>query len=222
MRQVGRTTLVDSAIRELREEISSGVWPVGTKIPSESQLAEMLGVSRLSVREAVRVLVHAGLLTTRQGDGTYVTATDESEVALKRRLDRAATMDIIDVRRGLDLVAARLAAERRTPEDLDALRETLERRTTAHQAIDLDAFADADLGFHLSIAAASHNPVLLDLYRGMSEAVRDTLLRDHCMERAVLSSDSSHQELYEAIEAGDAAGAVKIALAILDEQERDL
>ncbi|WP_214413999.1 FadR/GntR family transcriptional regulator [Sphaerisporangium fuscum] len=222
MRHVGRTSLVDSAIHELRQEIASGAWPVGTKIPTESRLAETLGMSRLSVREAVRVLVHAGLLTTRQGDGTYVTATDESEVALKRRLDRAATMDIIDVRRGLDFVAARLAAERREPADLDELREALERRTAAHQAADLDAFADADVDFHLSIAAASHNPVLLDLYRGMSEAVRDTIRRDHCMERAVLGSDSTHQDLYEAIEAGDATSAVTIALAILNEQERDL
>nr|WP_055502930.1 FadR/GntR family transcriptional regulator [Nonomuraea pusilla] len=222
MRHVGRTSLVDSAIRELRQEIASGVWPVGTKIPTEGRLAEALGVSRLSVREAVRVLVHAGLLTTRQGDGTYVTATDEGEVALKRRLDHAATMDIIDVRRGLDLVAARLAAERREPADLDALRETLERRTAAHHAGDLDAFADADVDFHLSIAAASHNPVLLDLYRGMSQAVRDTVRRDHCMERAVLGSDSSHQDLLDAIEGGDGAGAVTIALAILDQQERDL
>ncbi|WP_433238738.1 FadR/GntR family transcriptional regulator [Streptosporangium sp. CA-135522] len=222
MQNVGRISLVDAAIGELRQEIASGAWPVGTKIPSESQLALALGVSRLSVREAVRVLVHSGLLTTRQGDGTYVIATDESEMALKRRLDRAAVMDIIDVRRGLDLVAARLAAARRTPQDLDALRESLERRTAAHQAVDLNAFADADVDFHLLIAAASHNPVLLDLYRGMSEALRDTVRRDHCMKRAVLGFDSSHQELYEAIEAGDAASAVTIALAILDQQERDL
>lgn len=222
MRNVDRGSLVEAAIRELRQEITSGVWPVGTKIPSESQLGQALGVSRLSVREAVRALVHAGLLTTRQGDGTYVTATDESEMALKRRLDRAATIDIIDVRRGLDLVAARLAATRRTPGDLDELRESLERRTAAQQAADLDAFADADVDFHLLIAAASHNPVLLDLYRGMSEAVRDTVRRDHCMERAVLGSDSSHQELYGAIETSDPASAVKIALAILDQQELDL
>ncbi|MFB9209022.1 FadR/GntR family transcriptional regulator [Nonomuraea spiralis] len=122
----------------------------------------------------------------------------------------------------LTQVAARLAAQRRKPSDLDELRKALERCTTAHQAADLDAFADADVDFHLAIAAASHNPVLLDLYRGMSEAVRDTVRRDHCMERAVLGSDTTHQDLYEAIEAGDAAGAATIALAILNEQERDL
>lgn len=219
MRNVARTSLVDAAIEELRGEISSGAWPVGTKIPSESQLAETLGMSRLSVREAVRVLVHAGLLTTRQGDGTYVTATDESQVALRRRLDRAAAMDIIDVRRGLDMVAARLAATRRTPEDLALMREALERRDAAARTGDLDAFADADVAFHLHVADAAHNPLLTDLYRSMSEALRDSVRN---MEQAVFEYDDSHAELMRAVEDGDAARAIGAGVTILDQQERDL
>ncbi|MFI6595115.1 FadR/GntR family transcriptional regulator [Nonomuraea sp. NPDC050536] len=219
MRNVARTSLVDAAIEELRGEITSGAWPVGTKIPSESQLAETLGMSRLSVREAVRVLVHAGLLTTRQGDGTYVTATDESQVALRRRLDRAAAMDIIDVRRGLDMVAARLAATRRTPEDLALMREALERRDAAARTGDLDAFADADVAFHLYVADAAHNPLLTDLYRSMSEALRDSVRN---MEQAVLDYDDSHAELLKAVEDGDAARAIGAGVTILDQQERDL
>ncbi|MET8862566.1 FadR/GntR family transcriptional regulator [Nonomuraea sp. NPDC004580] len=219
MRNVARTSLVDAAIAELRREIAEGVWPVGTKIPSESRLAESLGMSRLSVREAVRVLAHAGLLHTRQGDGTYVTATDESEVALRRRLDTAAAMDIIDVRRGLDLVAARLAAGRRTDDDLAAMRATLARRDTAAQAGDLDAFADADVAFHLSVAEAAHNALLGDLYRSMSAALRDSV-RDQ--EQAALDPDPWHAELLKAIENRDPAGAVAVSIALLDKQERDL
>ncbi|SDM55837.1 FadR/GntR family transcriptional regulator [Nonomuraea jiangxiensis] len=219
MRNVARTSLVDAAIDELRREIANGVWPVGTKIPSESRLAESLGMSRLSVREAVRVLAHAGLLHTRQGDGTYVTATDESRVALRRRLDTAAAMDIVDVRRGLDLVAARLAAARRTEEDLAALRDTLARRDAAGRAGDLDGFADADVDFHLLVADAAHNPLLADLYRSMSDALRDAV-RDQ--EQAALAPDSSHDDLLRAIEDGDAARAVAVSMAILDQQQLDL
>ncbi|MEW9549575.1 FadR/GntR family transcriptional regulator [Nonomuraea sp. NPDC050783] len=219
MRNVARTSLVDAAIDELRREIARGTWPVGTKIPSESQLAQSLGMSRLSVREAVRVLAHAGLLHTRQGDGTYVTATDESRVALRRRLDTAAAMDIIDVRRGLDLVAARLAAGRRTEADLTALRAALARRDTAARAGDLDGFADADVEFHVLVAGAAHNALLADLYRGMSDALRDSV-RDQ--EEAALAPDGSHEELLRAIEAGDPSRAVAVSIAILDQQERDL
>ena len=219
MRNVARMSLVDTAIEELRGEIAAGTWPVGTKIPSESQLAESLGMSRLSVREAVRVLVHAGLLTTRQGDGTYVTATDESRVALRRRLDKAAAMELIDVRRGLDLVAARLATAKRTDHDLTGLREALARRDSARRAGDVDGFADADVDFHLRVADAAHNPLLGDLYRSMSDALRDSV-RD--MERAALDPDDSHEELLRAIENGDPAAAVAVSVAILDRQERGL
>ncbi|MEV1177226.1 FCD domain-containing protein [Nonomuraea sp. NPDC049784] len=219
MRNVARTSLVDAAIDELRREIARGVWPVGTKIPSESQLAQSLGMSRLSVREAVRVLAHAGLLHTRQGDGTYVTATDESKVALRRRLDTAAAMDIIDVRRGLDLVAARLAAGRRTEEDLTALRETLGRREAAGQAGDLDGFADADVEFHVLVADAAHNALLADLYRSMSDALRDSV---RPQEQAALYLDSSHDDLLRAIEDGDATRAVSVSVSILDRQELGL
>ncbi|PZG16289.1 FadR/GntR family transcriptional regulator [Nonomuraea aridisoli] len=219
MRNVTRTSLVDAAIAELRREIAEGVWPVGTKIPSEHQLAESLGMSRLSVREAVRVLAHAGLLHTRQGDGTYVTATDESQVALRRRLDTAAAMDVLDVRRGLDLVAARLAAGRRTEEDLTAMRSSLARRDAAGRAGDLDGFADADAEFHLRVAEAAHNALLGDFYRTMLESLRDSV-RDQ--EEAALEPDDSHGELLRAIEDGDPARAVAVSIAILDQQEPEL
>ncbi|MFI6324383.1 FadR/GntR family transcriptional regulator [Nonomuraea sp. NPDC050556] len=222
MRSVAKPSIVDSVLAELRAEIHSGAWQVGDKIPTELQLAAALGVSRLSVREAVRVLVHSGLLATRQGDGTYVVATDESEVALTRRLESAEQLDIIDVRRGLDLVAARLAAAKRTEEDLAGLRAAGERRLAASRAGELDDFADADVDFHLRVAHAAHNQVLSDLYRGLSQSIRQSVREAHCLERAVRPGESSHEDLLAAIERGDQAAAVAAALAILDEQESDL
>lgn len=219
MRNVARTSLVDAAIQQLRDQITGGAWPVGTKLPSETRLAQTLGMSRLSVREALRVLVHAGLLSTRQGDGTYVTATDESQVAFRRRLDTAAALDILDVRRGLDLVAARLAAAKRDDDDLAGMRATLALRDTAGLAGDLDGFADADVAFHLKVAEAAHNPLLSDLYRSMSDALRDSV---RSMEQAALEPDSSHHDLLGAIADRDAAGAVTVAVSILDKHARDL
>ncbi|MDI3404224.1 FadR/GntR family transcriptional regulator [Streptomyces cavernicola] len=222
MKNVERApSLVDGVIAELRQEIAQGVWQLGDKIPSETRLAEMLQVSRLSVREAVRVLVHAGLLTTRQGHGTFVTATDEAQVALRRRLDEAGATDVMDVRRGLDLVAARLAATRRTDEDLERLREALDRRAAASGKADVEAFADADVDFHLRIAEAAHNSVLQDLYQGMSDALRDSIKVDQCMEHTIARNDTSHEELYEAVRHGDPTTATAVVLTILDQQERD-
>ncbi|MFB7211343.1 FadR/GntR family transcriptional regulator [Streptomyces sp. NPDC056255] len=215
MKSVGRVSIVDTVINELRGEIARGTWQVGDRIPTESRLAEIFGVSRLSVREAVRVLVHAELLTTRQGNGTFVTATDEGRVALRRRLDRARTTDILDVRRGLDIVAARLAATMRTEEDLASLQEAMERRTAAGRAGDLDTFTDADVDFHLRIAEASHNPLLSDLYRNMSDALWETVKANQCIDEA--GDDPFHTALYEAVRNGDPAAATAAALAILDD-----
>ncbi|MGW4044441.1 FadR/GntR family transcriptional regulator [Streptomyces sp. NPDC004721] len=215
MKPVARMSIVDAVINQLRGELARGTWQVGDRIPPEDQLAATLAVSRLSIREAVRVLVHAGLLTTRQGDGTYVIATDEGQVALRRHFDRARTADILVVRRGLDIVAARLASTTRTDDDLAVISEAMARRESAGQARDLDAFTDADVDFHLRIAEASHNPVLSDLYRNMSDVLWETVKANQCMDDA--GDDPFHTALFEAVRAGDPVAATAAALAILDD-----
>ncbi|WP_258395067.1 MULTISPECIES: FCD domain-containing protein [unclassified Streptomyces] len=202
---------MDVVIDQLRREITSGRWPVGEKIPPESSLVRTLGVSRLSVREAVRALVHAGLLATRQGDGTYVTASDETSVALTRLLADVADRDVEEVRQGLDVVAARLAARRRTPADLEELRAIAARRQLHYKAEELKEFVEADIAFHLCVARAGHNPLLLDLYTTLSTALRDTILADDMRH----STTDAHQDLLEAIEAGDPVAADAAAQAIL-------
>ena len=107
-----RRSLVDGAIDRLRQAVESGEWPVGRRLPVESALAEELGVGRNTVREAVRVLVHVGLLETRQGDGTYVLRRLDPAESL-RRLRRTTLRDQLEMRIALESEAARLAAERR-------------------------------------------------------------------------------------------------------------
>ena len=80
-----RPTLVRQVIDQLREQVASGAWPVGGRIPTEPQLVEALGVGRNTVREAVRALVHAGVLECRQGSGTYVISDDEMTGAVAIR-----------------------------------------------------------------------------------------------------------------------------------------
>ena len=126
MKQIARVSLVDAVVDRLRGEIRSGNWQVGSKIPTEAKLVETLGVSRPSVREAVRSLVQLGLLETRQGDGTYVVAEDEMTVALQHAIEAADEAEVLAVRRALDVLAAREAALHRTDADLAALRVALD------------------------------------------------------------------------------------------------
>ncbi|MDT7691042.1 MAG: hypothetical protein QOI75_409, partial [Pseudonocardiales bacterium] len=128
LRTAERSSLVGRVIDQLRSLIESGEWPIGTKIPAEPMLVESLGVGRNTVREAVRALVHNGMLEPRQGDGTYVRADDDLGAAMLRRLRRSGHLEAIEVRASLERDAARLAALRRTPADIRALRAAMARR----------------------------------------------------------------------------------------------
>jgi DNA-binding FadR family transcriptional regulator len=206
-----RAGLVDQVIEQLRTSVSSGEWPVGQRIPNETVLVESLGVGRNTVREAVRALAHAGILDVRQGDGTYVRATSEVSGAL-RRLCGAELRDVLQVRRGLEVEGARLAAANRTDADVAELRALLARRDECLQDGRTDDFAHADVEFHLAVVASSHNVMLTELYRGLLEAVAASVATTH--EKPVEIVD--HGLLLDHIAAGDVEAAARTAGDLLD------
>ncbi|MGW7680947.1 FadR/GntR family transcriptional regulator [Kribbella sp. NPDC054772] len=216
MKKVERVSLVESVGSQLRDEITEGRWAVGERIPSETELVAQLGVSRASVREAVRGLVQAGLVATRQGDGTYVTARDATDVAIRRRLVTADHNHVVEVRRGLDIVAAGLAASRRTKSDIKALNAALQDRATAGTAGDEAAFVANDVEFHLCVARASHNPVLIELYTSFARALTESVRDDQCLQVFTSGGDNWHEALAAAIEAADPTAAAAATLSLLD------
>jgi GntR family transcriptional regulator, transcriptional repressor for pyruvate dehydrogenase complex len=200
-----RSPLVDLAVSQLREQVLSGQWPVGGRLPAETELAQRLEVGRSTVREAIRALVHAGLLETRQGSGTYVRSVTPG-ADWEPRLRRAAVLEAYEVREALEVQAARLAASRRTEADIEALRACLAQRDRARGS---DAsFVEADLAFHRSVVAAAHNPLLAEMFDSFVTVLREALLAvraDQGVRNA--GSDAAHARLAAAIEAGDAAAA---------------
>src|SRR6476660_1649151 len=205
-----RATLVPRVIEQLRAQITSGEWPVGTRIPTEPQLAAALGVGRNTVREAVRALAHAGLLECRQGSGTYVRSGTELAGAVARRVADGHLADVLEVRRALEVEAARLAALRRSAADLARLDEALARRETAWRSGEPDRFVTADVALHVAVVAAAHNRVLADLYADFSAAVRDSLA-DHVGDDLSPDRHVDHARLVAAIRAGDPTTAAEEA-----------
>jgi DNA-binding FadR family transcriptional regulator len=220
MKQIARVSLVDTVVGRLREEIASGSWPVGSKIPTEARLIEELGVSRTSVREGVRSLVQLGLLETRQGDGTYVIADDETTVALQGVIDAADEAEVLAVRRALDVLAAREAAARRGAGDVTALRSALDARRAAVAADDVAAFIDSDVAFHLGIARASQNSLLFRLYQTFEDSLRESVGRANC---SAISDDARgdfHEDLFGAIAEHRGDDATRAAIQVLDDHAR--
>ncbi|MFI1099569.1 FadR/GntR family transcriptional regulator [Streptomyces melanogenes] len=201
-----RSALADQVIAQLRNQITSGEWPVGSRIPTEPELVEQLGVARNTVREAVRALAHNGLLDIRQGSGTYVVATSELAGVMHRRFADADPRHVAELRSTLESSAARLAAERRTERDLAQLDALLARREEAWGSGDAEAFVAADATLHLAIVAASHNDVLTELYADLGDLLRDWL-RDDVGRELRPENHMDHARLVEAIRAGDAESA---------------
>jgi DNA-binding FadR family transcriptional regulator len=219
LRAARRTGLIDQVIVQLRDQVTSGVWPIGSRIPTEAELAQLTGTSRNTVREAVQALVHAGLLERRQGSGTYVLGASELAGAVSRRVAGARELHVLEVRRALEVGAARLAAVRRTTEDVDRLREILRRRNEASGDGDTDGVVDWDVALHRAIGQAAHNPVLTDLYENFLGAVSENVRRNLDAQGGIARDE--HAGLVDAIAAGDVDRAAREAACFLDDLLQD-
>ncbi|WP_300162934.1 FadR/GntR family transcriptional regulator [Solidesulfovibrio sp.] len=213
--------LGDLVIQQIQEKISLGVFPPGSKIPTEPTLMTQLGVGRSTVREAIRVLVSAGLLEVRQGDGTYVLDRKSGHEPLEYRLRRAKAEEIREVRRIIEVETARLAAKNRSQADITAMREHLEHKRVAMSVGDTHGYVEADIAFHSAVAAASGNSLLADLYRSFCMVFQDfldSLIADRGVNQY---QDRIHTGLVDAIADRDADKAVGFALEALDRTTND-
>jgi len=173
MQPVARANLAETAVSSIRNEITAERWMVGERIPNETTLADMLAVSRGTVREAVRVLVAQGYLETRQGSGTYVRSVIDTDESLLR-MRRTGLRDQVETRCALEVEAARLAAIRHTPATISHLRQLLADRgdydSTHHHH-----YVERDLAFHKAVIAASGNSAFVAVYEFFSASIQEVI-----------------------------------------------
>jgi DNA-binding FadR family transcriptional regulator len=202
-RSVKRSRLADQVIEQIRKLVADETYRVGDRLPAEGELSEMFGVGRSTIREAMRVLSHRGLVEVRHGEGTYVTSHTIRE-SMEERLQRAVLADIYEARLYLELALAELAAQRRDSKDVAAMRKCLKQRKTAATAGDVPAYFDADFAFHLAVAKAAKSPALYDVYESFVQTVRAPLIHAVTPEYIRTERDSLHAQLCDAIAAGSA------------------
>ncbi|NKY33981.1 FadR family transcriptional regulator [Nocardia speluncae] len=213
MQSVRRTSLIAQVTEQLKEDIRSGRWPVGARIPTEPELAELTGTGRNTLREAVQALVHAGMLERRQGSGTYVIATSEVGSTLEKYFAEAAERDVLELRRGLEATAAALAAHRRDESDIAKMQRLLEERNRLWPANRSAAIA-ADVQLHRAIVAASHNAVYLEFYDSLLGRIESSTRSR--TDRIDGWYNDEHSELVQAITDGDAERAAKTTRCFLN------
>ncbi|WCN83147.1 FadR/GntR family transcriptional regulator [Micromonospora sp. LH3U1] len=199
--------LTDEAIGKIKTMITSGELGPGDRLPKEADLARRLGLSRNSLREAVKALSIIRILDVRQGDGTYVTSLapqlllDMLSFVVDFHLDDT-VLDFLEVRRILEPAATALAAQRMGAEEIAALQVVLD---SLGDTSDVEALVANDLEFHRLIAVGSGNTVLCSLLDGLSgPTTRARIWRGVTQQGAVTRTREQHQAIVDAITVGQA------------------
>jgi GntR family transcriptional regulator, transcriptional repressor for pyruvate dehydrogenase complex len=215
--------VTEGAIDKIRERIVSGAWGPGDRLPRESELAAELGLSRNSLREAVRALSQLRVLEVRQGDGTYVSSLEpglllESTGFISHLLLGDTEIELYEVRRILEAAAAALAAGRIDAQEKQELAQNLQRMRDARNVEEL---VEADVAFHAVIAKAAGNAVLTSLLASLAtRTMRARLWHGREADGALDETRNEHRRIYEAIMAGDPDLARAAAAAHIASSER--
>ncbi len=213
MQPVRRTSLIAQVTEQLRAEIRSGRWPIGSRIPTEPELTELTGTGRNTLREAVQALVHAGMLERRQGSGTYVIAASEVGGTLAKYFADAEERDVLELRMALDTNAAALAARRRDETDIANLRRLLEERSQQPWDGENVAAIEADVELHRAIVVASHNAVYLEFYDSLLPIIEQVIRARSA--KSDDTYDAEHNELVQAVIDSDPERAAQAARCFL-------
>lgn len=174
LRPVARDSTVSEVARHLLDQLGASRVPPGTRLPSERVLSERLGVGRSTIREALSALDILGVIEIKPGSGSYLRGgTSEfldQTINWGLMLGRPRTRDLVEVRQFLEIMSAGLAARRVRDANIARLGEHLAemRRTVADPA----AFVEADVAFHLEVAATAGNTVLTDLLASVRTLLR--------------------------------------------------
>jgi GntR family transcriptional repressor for pyruvate dehydrogenase complex len=203
----------EEIIEQIQKRIADGHLKPGERIPSERDLAALLGVSRPSVREAIMSLHAMGLLESRQGGGTYVCSLADGSMsnAMAQMLadDPKLLNDLLEVRIGLECWSAFLAAKRATDDDLDQIKSYMDKmRADVHDGWD----PKTDCSFHDAIASASHNTMqihILSTVHSLFLATIELALHRFYDSRKEYSTIllGHHQAIYDKIADRDPEGA---------------
>jgi GntR family transcriptional repressor for pyruvate dehydrogenase complex len=207
---VERSKVYSSVVDQILASIRDGRLPPGSALPAERVLANQLQVSRGSLREAIRVLEHAGVLDVRVGSGTYVSLDSGSDTTILRAqaamIGEHSPLDLIVARAAIEPVCAEHAARSHHPSDLQAIEDAVtEQADVTHAGGDP---SEADAAFHLAVAVATHNGVLIALQRTLNDLMHEQMwsdLKHRSRSRSHASEDylEHHRLVLEAIRQHD-------------------
>lgn len=196
---VKKYCLSDEVASKLQQQIASGKYKAGDQLPTEPELMELFGVGRSTIREAMRLLVNSRLLRVRQGLGTFVDLQHGTCIPWYERLQNAKGPDLQEVRQLLELKIAEKAALNRTQKDITQMTRFLKKRYEAAVNNEIAACITADIQFHISIAEATKNDILADLYKTIAAQIEKSFQEVFSDTSAFLNVHEAHADLLQNI-----------------------
>ncbi len=200
LRKLSRQTLTDQAVDSLLDYIRQNELKPGDMLPSETVLANHFGVSRPVIREALKSLEGRNMIEIINGRGAAVKPLESEDLhgffSRAVHFDQEAIRELLEVRQGLEVQAARIAAMRRTDDDIAELTQITAQMRAKFQ--DDQAYSDSDLAFHLALARATHNAMMLYLIESIRQYARGSMYQWH-LSRRTQEEYERIQRLHEAI-----------------------
>ncbi len=215
--------LYEQIMQQIEESILSGTLNTGDQLPAERELAQRFGVSRTAVREAVKALREKGLVEAYSGRGTFI--TNNRIQMLRQSLDMMVKFDteglvrLAEVRAVIEPDIAALAAERAGENHIAALHEAYDTMERSEQ--DQDSFIEADLDFHLTLAEAAANPLILSLIDSIVWLLREQRMRIFNVAGGPERGQAHHQKILAAVEGHHPEKAREAMRAHLQQVRRD-
>ena len=211
---VKRSGVCDEVVSKLQQQIATGKFKKGDKLPSEPLLMEQFGVGRSSIREAIRILANHGLVRVQQGLGTFVEMQNGTPMPWYKRLESSTAKDLNEVRQLLELKIAEKAALNRTQKDIGILTKLLKKRLVAAQNNRADECIEADIQFHIAIADAAKNDILADLYKNIAAQIKKSFRRAYTNTEMFVIKHAVHEQLLTSIIDKDPKKAFKCVMEI--------
>ena len=211
IKPIRRTSISDQVSMQIKQLILDKDWKPGERIPSETELAELFGVSRVSVREALLKLNAIGLLESRFSGGNYVREVG-ADIYLNAIIPAAyvssnSLLELLEFRQVMEAKQAGLAARKAKPEDVARLEEI--HKDMVKNAGNLEAFSEADLRLHIELARITQNSLLV----ACMELIRDVLgenMQKLVAQRGYESGINDHRQILAAIRENDERRAIQV------------
>lgn len=227
---VTRTKAYEQIISQIRKRILSKALEPGNKLPTEVQLAKDFQVSRTVIREAMKVLETMGLIEVKHGSGVFVTDKFSEKLIsqsfnLSVLLEKRSLLHILELRKILEVSAAKMAAERASREHLGLMQRALlsmEENIKSSNSVNIHKLLNADFDFHLTILEATKNPILAAIAKPIVILLRNSRKRLLGIVGAPQISFRQHQAIYSAIKKGDGKEASGAMFRHLKQVEEDI